>query len=137
MPLLPWTPVKTSSLLGFTLRDAYPSEMAYFRGNPQVAGMAAEDDAITLNPYTSLSRSQRDAVAKNEAIRLFMRKNGIRPTFEVSDQQRKFFDSTPYANDEDAMKQTIIARYLSGDPSSGELTQDQLRFATYLQSLLR
>lgn len=103
--------------------------------------MAGEDGRVTLNPYSALSPEQKAAVAKNEAIRLHQRDMGIRYTFPVTDQQRKTFAGTAYANDEPAMRETVVARFLSGDPSAGALTDDQRHAAgltqAYIDMLLR
>jgi hypothetical protein len=80
--------------------------------------MAAEDNKIILNPYSKLSASEKAAVAKNEAYRIYMRQKNINPSFQVTPEQEAMFKGTAYANDNKAMKQTIIARILSGDPSA-------------------
>lgn len=114
---------------GVPLREKlFDTEDSFFRKNPHVAGMAAEDDHVILNPYSSLSGEERDSVAVNEAARVHMRKNKIAPTFGVTDQQRKSFSGTAYENDEHSMKETIAARIYAKDPSAGEPTAEQLDF---------
>uniref|UniRef100_A0A6H1ZG35 Uncharacterized protein n=1 Tax=viral metagenome TaxID=1070528 RepID=A0A6H1ZG35_9ZZZZ len=39
-------------------RQPYESERNYFRSNPNVGGMAAEDNAVILNPFSNLSQEQ-------------------------------------------------------------------------------
>lgn len=106
------------SIYGYPVRrQLFPGEQEYFEANPTVSGMAAEDGAIILNPYSKLSPKELESVAENEAIRLFMREKQIYPDFNVTDEQRKFFKDTPYTKDPVALRQTIVGRILSGDPS--------------------
>ena len=115
---------------GYDIRDPFPGEDAFFKSNPGVAGMAAEDGKITLNPYSTLSDTEKAAVAENEAIRLWMRDNDVVPDFSVSDAQRSIFAGTEYGKPENDkfLKQTIVARILSGDPSA-QATSEQVAFA--------
>ncbi len=64
-------------------------------------------------------------MAQNEAVRLKMRESNYTPKFAVTPEQRASFKGTPYANDESAMKQTILARIASGDPSALNVTPEQ------------
>ena len=102
----------------------FAGEDQYFRANPNVAGMAAEDGQIILNPY-SPDGVNKDAVVKNEAFRLELRKRGISPNFEVTPEQAQAFAGTEYANDPQALKETIAARIYSGDQSAGATTPEQ------------
>lgn len=105
-------------LFGYKIRDQlHPGEDRFFKENPGVAGMAAETGDIILNPYSPKSVN-RDAVARNEALRLYMRDKNIAPDFAVTDAQRAAFKGTPYENDDAALKATIAARIYSGDPSA-------------------
>ena len=109
----------SKKLFGFPIREKlYPGEDKFFMERPEVAGMAAEDNTIILNPYSSLSKKQLGAVAENEALRLKMRQDKFVPEFEVTPDQVKFFEGTEYADDPTAMKQTILARVYSGDSSA-------------------
>ena len=104
--------------------DLYPGEQSFFAGNPQVAGMAAEDNRVVLNPALS-DPAARKSVFLNEAARLFMRQNGT-PQVEVTPAQRQRFAGTPYETAApDDLRATILARRLSGDPSAGETTPEQ------------
>ena len=38
--------------------DLYEGEDKYFKENPHVAGMAAEDDRIIMNPYSKLTERE-------------------------------------------------------------------------------
>jgi hypothetical protein len=115
----------TFNTLGYPVRKPYESEDKYFKANPNVAGMATEDGAVILNPYSTLSDTEKQAVALNEAYRLYMRENKIVPKFELTEEQKKFFTGSEYANNPDAAKQTIVARILSGDPSAKATPQQQ------------
>lgn len=113
----------------------YPGEDKYFKDNPNVAGMAAEDGKVILNPYSTLSPDEKAAVARNEAARVFMRgKEGDRPSFDLTPEQKELFKGTPYENDEQAMRETVAARLFSGDPSAGNVTDDQKAYVDKLKS---
>jgi hypothetical protein len=113
----------------------YPGEDEFFRTNTGVAGMAAEDDRIILNPYAKLSSGEFDAVARNEYARIAMRRLGLSPP-GATPAQKKSFAGTAYGNNDEALAQTIIARILSGDPSSGDATPEQQSFADELKKRL-
>ena len=108
-----------SATFGYPLREKlFDGEDHFFSKNRHVSGMAAEDNSIILNPYSPLSKTELDAVARNEGARLYMRERGITPRFEVTPEQQKFFVGSAYAENPDAMRQTIAARIISGDPSA-------------------
>lgn len=120
------------------LRNPYESELEYFKTNPTVSGMATEDNKIILNPYSKLSKKEKDAVALNEYSRIVMRTNPqFAPNFVLSDEQIKFLDSNTYKNapEQDRMA-TIAARLLSNDPSAGTPTIDQLKFVNKLKDFI-
>jgi hypothetical protein len=120
------------------IRTPYESELEYFKSNPTVSGMAADDDKIILNPYSKLSKKEQDAVALNEYGRIVMRTNPqFAPNFALSSDQVKFLDSNTYkdAPEQDRMA-TIAARLLSNDPSAGTPTIDQLKFVNKLQEYI-
>jgi hypothetical protein len=123
----------SDKLFGFPIREKlYPDEDQFFSDRPEVAGMAAEDNTIILNPYSKLSKKQLGAVAENEALRLDMRKNEFSPDFEVTPEQVKFFEGTEYADNPTAMKQTILARVYSGDPSANATPEQKQALKKYL-----
>jgi hypothetical protein len=123
----------SDKLFGFPIREKlYPDEDQFFSDRPEVAGMAAEDNTIILNPYSKLSKKQLGAVAENEALRLDMRKNEFSPDFEVTPEQVKFFKGTEYADNPTAMKQTILARVYSGDPSANATPEQKQALKKYL-----
>lgn len=107
------------------VREPHPSELEYFKKNPNVTGMAAEDNSVILNPFSSLSKSQKEAVIKNEKARIYMRSSGTKPDFKLTDKQRKLFIG--YGTEEE-IKETIAARILSKDPSAGDITDEQVKW---------
>lgn len=127
MPAPPYTGI-LGKILGYDIRSPYSGESRYFQANPNVAGMAAEDGRIVINPYSTLSDAEKESVAKNEAIRLYLRQSGQVPAFEVTKEQKQGLQGSEYVKpgNEAALRSTLIARILSGDPSAGNATQDQL-----------
>jgi hypothetical protein len=110
---------------GVQERTPHPSEMWYFAQNPGVAGMAAEDDRITLNPFSPNPPQAQRAVAENEAARVHMRTNPtLRPNFDITPEQQQRFGQ--YGSPDD-IRQTIAARLLSGDPSAGTANPAQVK----------
>jgi len=109
----------------FGTREPYKGELSYFKNNPNVAGMATEDNKIILNPFSKNSPEEQQAVAKNEAIRLFMKVLNVAPEFELTKDQKEFFKNTAYAKDPMNARRTILARILTNDPSAGFLTKEQ------------
>lgn len=113
------------ALFGFKERLPSESELAYFRSQPSVAGMASEDGKIVMNPFAP-ETVNRDAVRRNEAFRLLLRKRNVQPEFQLTEAQKARFTGTAY-EDERFLKQTIAARIYSGDPSA-EATEEQKRW---------
>uniref|UniRef100_A0A6M3LGN9 Uncharacterized protein n=1 Tax=viral metagenome TaxID=1070528 RepID=A0A6M3LGN9_9ZZZZ len=104
----------------------YEGELEYFKKNPHVTGMAAEDDHVILNPFSYIREEAKANVIMNEKVRILMRQRPqLRPAFGISQQQKEQYAG--YGNEQD-IKDTIAARALSGDPSSGFLTREQQRF---------
>jgi hypothetical protein len=124
------------SVFGYAVRKPYKSEDAFFLLNPGTTGMAAEDRRIVLNPYSGLKYEQQLAVAKNEAIRLFMRESQIDPQFKVTSEQMKSFQGTAYATNEPALRQTLVSRILTNDPSAGNVTDEQRKAAQSIMQQL-
>jgi hypothetical protein len=121
-----------SNVWGYEIREPYPSEMRYLYQNRHVGGMATEDGRIILNPHSGLSEDQLHAVAKNEAARLYMRQKNFQFDFDPEPHQIQAFRGTPYENDPEAMKATILSRALSGDPSAGQLNARQQQWVDWL-----
>jgi len=115
----------------------YSGEDAYFRANPHVAGMAADDDMVILNPYSSKSVN-RKAVMLNEAARIVMRTENLTPDFDLTPEQRRSLAGTDYENaSPDDQRATIAARIMSGDPSGGRPTSPQSQFIVQVRNALR
>lgn len=134
-PALSTTPI-TQTSTGYDIRQPFAGEMDFFKKNPNVAGMAAEDGKVVLNPNSKLSQQELAAVAENEGARLFMRENSIVPDFDVTEEQKKSMAGTDYGKGENltALKQTIAARILSGDPSAKNVTAQQRKWVDGLKS---
>ena len=122
---------QSKSVYGFPVRAPFGGELEYFRANPHVAGMAGEDSSIVLNPFSPNTPEQQQLVAQNEAVRLWLRKNKVEPKFPVTPDQFASFKGTEYGKPEniDHLRQTLIARMMTGDPSAGGVTGDQRAFA--------
>lgn len=86
---------------------------------------------ITINPLVFADKRDAMAVALNEALRLFMEDQGFVPRFVVTSEQRSLFKGTAYADDEDALKKTIVARVATFDTSVTP-TPEQVSSATEL-----
>ena len=121
---------------GIGLRDPYESELQYFKANPYVGGMAAEDDKIILNPYSPLKQQEKEAVMRNEAARVHMRSGLMpRPNYDLTPEQTETFKSygTGDVND---IRQTIAARIFSGDPSALNSTEAQKAYVDQLRQFM-
>jgi hypothetical protein len=115
---------------GVPLRETRPSEEDFFRSRPDIAGMATDDGAVVLNPYSPLSEQEMDAVALNEAARVIMStRMDLRPSFALTPEQEAAFAS--YGPLE-CVKATVAARILSGDPSALTPTAEQIAFVLRL-----
>lgn len=122
-------------------RALYPGEEEYFKSNPNVGGMATEDQYVVLNPYSKLSPQEKSAVHVNEAARLYMNKNGVPNVSLTTEQQQNLAGLGKYADaDDNYRKATILARLLSGDKSGGIPTMEQqeaLKPMLFLQQLMK
>lgn len=120
-------------LYGAQERNPYVMERGYFYANPHVAGMAAEDNAVVMNPYTNLTQQEQNAVRMNEAARINMRQQGY-PEFDLTPEQSAYLNTTEYRNAPAYERNaTIAARELSGDPSAGMATEQQKTFVKLLR----
>jgi len=106
-------------------REPYDTELEYFRSNPNVAGMATEDNSVIINPFSSLSGSEVESVLQNERARVYMRSGKTRPKFGLTEEQRVKFKG--YGSLQD-IRETVAARVLSGDPSAGVATREQRKW---------
>ena len=118
------------------MRTPYESELNYFKTNPNISGMATEDKRIIINPFSKLDEYQQETVARNEAVRLWMKDRNIMPDFQLTDKQKEMFKGTPYERDEVSLKHSIISRIITGDPSFGDATPEQIGFSNLIQYLL-
>ena len=121
---------------GIGLRpDLYPGEDDYFKKNPHVAGMAAEDNRIIMNPYSKLNDTEKQAVMLNEAARVHMR-TGLMPPprFALTPEQESAF--AKYSQDPVDRASTIAARILSGDPSALKPTSEQQDYVQQLRKFM-
>lgn len=121
------------AMYGVDERKPFDSETKYFEANPHVAGMAAEDDRIVMNPFSKLSPQELNSVRMNEGARIHMRR-GQAPAFDLTPEQAGYLDTTTYKGAKDAdRKGTIAARILSGDPSAGKPTPQQMDYVRALR----
>lgn len=127
----------------YPVGNAVGEDLEYFRQNPGVTGMAigaglneSPKDAprtVVLNPFAKnpdgspMTDQQKSAVVMNESLRHFMDENKPRLAFEPTPEQVKFFAGTEYGKPEnrERLKETIIARILTGDESAGKVTPEQ------------
>jgi hypothetical protein len=122
-------------IAGIPIREPFKGELDYFRKNPSVAGMATEDNKVIINPFTALNEQQKQAVALNEAARVWMRtKKEYAPDFSLTKQQEQFLDTTTYRNASKSERMaTVAARLLSNDTSAGAPTAEQSLFVARLR----
>lgn len=113
----------------------FPGEENYFRQNPNVAGMTAQDNRVVMNPYSKLSPAEKQAVQLNESARVHMRTGTLPPPeFALTPEQEKAFSG--YSNDLTDRRSTIAARILSGDPSALQPTPEQMDYVQRLRKAL-
>lgn len=125
-----------SRVWGYKVREPFDSEREFFRKDPTVAGMAADDDRIVLNPYSDAKQVDMQRVARNEAARLYMRETMPNLEFDVTPEQARAFRGTAYGEDRYALKETLIGRIIAGDPSAGKATPEQQAWAKRIQKEL-
>ena len=112
-----------------SLREPFQGENDYFKANQHVGGMADfGSNKIVMNPYSNLSPQEKQSVMQNEHARLIMRKNNIVPDFDLTPEQASAFKDYG-GGDPRAIKETIVGRIISGDPSAGKYTPEQKAFA--------
>lgn len=124
--------VRQAARDAYPLRQPYQSEVDFFAGNPEVAGYAAPDRRVVLNPVYELNDSMNQSVHANEGIRHYMFDNGVNPPFFVQPHQQRRFESygnKAYAENQMPAKQTIVARILAGDDSMAPYSPTQQKAA--------
>jgi hypothetical protein len=125
-------------VLGYPIRSKlFDGEQTFFRQNPTVTGMAAEDGTVILNPHSNLQPHEKEAVARNEALRLHMRDAGITPSFGLTPEQQSYFKGTAYEGADKEVRQTIVARILSGDPSIKATDEQRTEAQRILQLVMK
>ena len=68
-----------------------PRRWIFSSGNPILAGMRQRMGKVVLNPFTSLSPSELGAVAKNEAVRQWLRNMDTPPDVRLTGAQQQTF----------------------------------------------
>ena len=92
---------------------------------------------IIINPQ--VLKDSRDAmcVAFDEAFRILMEYMDFECVSEPTDEQRRFFADTAYADDEVQLRRTILARICTLDTSVKDPTDEQLQEAVeFLDSVM-
>ena len=126
--------LEDTNTFGYPIRNKlFEGESQFFSANPDVAGMASETGDIILNPNPQTGVNQA-AVAQNEGFRLLLKDKQPNLNFTVTDAQKENFKGTIYENNPQALRETILARIVSGDPSSGTSTNEQRQI---IKSLLQ
>jgi hypothetical protein len=123
------------SYLGYSLREPNQEEVLWFKENPSITGYASDDGCIVVNPYNTLNNDEIEWVCINEALRLFMRDQKIKPRIRLTKKQIKFFIGTAYEGNLVEAKQTIVARIITGDPSAQDITPTQRMAANKIYKL--
>ena len=115
-------PVKSSQDLGLD---------EYFKGRPDVAGMAwgggengsdpSEPRSVVHNPYNPYmgDKQKRDALYKLEAARHLMRSTPV-PKFNITPKlkawrEKSFKPGDPYRDNDDLFRETVVSRMIVGD----------------------
>ena len=114
-------------------REPFESEREFFLNNRDVGGYAAEDNAVVLNPFSIRSPQEKQAIAKNEALRVLLRSSQTQPQFALTPEQSDRFKG--YSQDPKDIQHTLFARIVTGDPSAGA-TPEQVKHAQQILSAL-
>ena len=80
---------------------------------------------IVVNPKVFSDNRDATCVAWNEAFRIVMEENEFNPQSEPTDDQRRFFSDTAYADDEAMLRRTILARICTFDTSVKDPTDER------------
>lgn len=122
------------------MRKHYPEvppdkeTMDFFRKNPHISGMAngaglngsdpKSPRVVMVNPFSKLPPENRKLLIENERLRHFMAETGEDPAFDPTPEQTQFFKGEEYGKPENKkyLKQTIVSRIITGDPSAGNVT---------------
>jgi len=131
--------------------DRYPvvkpdrETLDYFRQNPTVAGMAigaglngySGARQIVVNPYTGLNKTQEGGLILNERLRHLMDEAKPELKFDPTTEQVARFKGTEYGKPENIgrLKETLVARIITGDESAGKITRPQSEAARKIDRL--
>ena len=92
---------------------------------------------IVVNPSTFENEKDALCVAFDEAFRILMEHMDFECVSEPTDEQRRFFADTAYADDEVQLRRTILARICTLDTSIKDPTDEQLQEAVeFLDSVM-
>ena len=92
---------------------------------------------IVVNPSTFKDSRDAMCVAFDEAFRILMEYMDFECVSEPTDEQRRFFADTAYADDEVQLRRTILARICTLDTSVKDPTDEQLQEAVeFLDSVM-
>lgn len=92
---------------------------------------------IVVNPSTFGSEKDALCVAFDEGFRILMEHMDFECVSEPTDEQRRFFADTAYADDEVQLRRTILARICTLDTSVKDPTDEQLQEAVeFLDSVM-
>ena len=108
-------------------RQPFPSEIEFFN-RTKIPGYAADDNRIVMNPM-DLPGVDKEAVKKNEALRIYIRQE--QPELpDLTAEQKEYIRSNPsYSGaDEYSQRATILGRLASGDPTGGTPSEAQKDF---------
>ena len=103
--------------------------------NPALDGYSGP--RIVVNPTTFRNSKDALCVAFNERFRIAMEQYGWVPKSEPTEAQRRFFSDTAYADDEEMLRRTIIARIIVLDTSVKDPTDAQLVDAMEFLNMFR
>ncbi len=126
-----------ANYFGYQIRKPFDEEKKWFFKNLHIAAYASDDFFIVINPYTKLNQTEINSVCINEGLRLFMREKNIVPKISLTKKQKEFFMNTPYEGKKVEIRQTIIARIISKDPSAQNFTKKQFKVANQILNLAK
>ena len=103
--------------------------------NPALDGYGGP--RIVVNPSTFGNEKDALCVAFDEGFRILMEHMDFECVSEPTDEQRRFFADTAYADDEVQLRRTILARICTLDTSVKDPTDEQLQEAVeFLDSVM-
>ena len=125
--------------------DRYPvvepdaETLDYFKKNPNQSGMAigaglngyGGERRVVVNPYSGLDPQGVKGLIENERIRHFIDETKPKLDFTPTKEQLDFFKNTEYGKPENIarLRETLVARILTGDDSAKNITPEQQRAA--------